>query len=440
MFKKTLTLIALLLLCSCSSMRIVKIDKINAEDNQIITGLKIAIIADTHVTTGKLDKEFSFRSLLADILVNEATRTTAQEFLTLENLRYFFEDMKEQDPDIVLYLGDGMNSGCKDETETFFSQLEKSRVELDKPVFFVIGNHDYLASGNQTATDVRRETCGENNGFYSKAELIAKIDNFNRTSYVNFNKDHILTDFKDNIGTGAVNKSWEIKIDEACNQEDLENQHNDPDFRCFYAGIIKYLKNGVNGQIILTDSSDYRNIKVQPDLDLTELYGVRGSMSWEDHGQVDWINKNVSDSNDVRVIASHYNIEKLGYYPEYSFDRPGELLLKGENKNLWLSGHTHQEALVTTGYRFKDSLFFNEKTVYEINTGSTVDFSPHFTVIESHEKSVHAQSYPTAVSYGALQCESLVDSINLNSGYETVLTGSEGTRVQLGLTGDDRKK
>ena len=34
-------------------------------------------------------------------------------------------------------------------TKTFFSQLEKSRAELAKPMFFLIGNHDYLATGNQ---------------------------------------------------------------------------------------------------------------------------------------------------------------------------------------------------------------------------------------------------------------------------------------------------
>ncbi|MCI5225008.1 MAG: hypothetical protein D3924_20650, partial [Candidatus Electrothrix sp. AR4] len=42
-------------------------------------------------------------------------------------------------------------------------------------------------------------------------------------------------------------------------------------------------------------------------------------------------------------------------------------------------------------------------------------------------------------AYEELQCEALVDGINLNADYATVL-GSADTRVQLGLTGHYRKR
>ncbi|MCI5223177.1 MAG: hypothetical protein D3924_11000, partial [Candidatus Electrothrix sp. AR4] len=366
MLRISTTLISLVLLCSCSNLELTRVEQIDMEENKIKIGLKIAAIADTQLTTDKLKKEYFFRSRPADLLLNVAIRTTAQEFLALENLKYFLEDIKVLNPDIIVYLGDGMSSGCTDEVEDFFAQLEKSRTSLGKPIFFVIGNHDYLAAGNQSKIEDRLKACGQGNGIYTKADLIAKVDRFNSVSFANFNKDNIFINFKDNIGTDAAVRPWETKIEQACNREDPENQHNDSDFRCFYAGIIEYQKNGVKGQIILTDSSDYRDIQIQPEIELTGFYGVRGSMSWEDGGQLNWINENLSECNDVRIIASHYNIDSLGYSPEYTFDHSGDLLLQEEEKNLWLSAHTHQENPHHARYRFKEHLFFNGKTVHEI--------------------------------------------------------------------------
>ncbi len=438
MFKISAALLSLVLLSSCSGLNLAKVEKIDPQENTIRIGLKIAAIADTHLTTEKLENDYFLRSRLADLIANEAIRTTAQEVLALENLKYLLEDMKELDPDIILYLGDGMNSGCTDEVEDFFAQLERSRAELDKPIFFVIGNHDYLAAGNQPETDFRLKTCGQGNGMYSKAELIAKVDRFNAHSFTDFNRDGIMTDFKDNIAVDAVGRPWETQRDQACNSEDPENQHNDPDFSCFYTGIIAYQKNGITGQIVLTDSSDYRDIKVQPDIALTKLYGVRGSMSWEEGGQLDWINENLSDSNDVRIIASHYNIDSLGYAPEYTFDRPGDLLLPEADRNLWLSAHTHTERPVQAVYQFKEYFIFNTKTAYEINVGSTTDFSPHFVFIESAENGTVARSYPSAEAYEELGCSALIEGITLNAEYKPVL-GAADTGVQLGLTGAYRQ-
>jgi len=432
--------ISVLFLFSCSTVSTFKVDK----QHKLNIGLKIATIADTQLTTDKLENEYLFRTRFADKVSNWAIRTTAQEFLALENLGYFFDDMKKLDPDVILYLGDGMNSGCKDEVNDFFAQLEKSRAALGKPIYFVIGNHDYLATGNQTDHEVRVNTCGTGNGVYNKGELIAKTDKFNSTSYEKYSDHKIFLSFKDNIGTndkssGNSNKPWELAIDKACDEYNPEVQHKDKNFKCFYTGILEYMKNGVKGQIVLTDTSDYRDVVIQPDVKITEFYGTVGGISWESGGQGDWIKKNVNGSNDVRIVASHYKVDQLGYTDFYT-GRPGDLLLKGKNKNLWLSAHTHLEDPNggMSDHRYANKLIFNAKKVHQINVGSTTDYLPHFAVVESNFSGTFKRSYPTKADYNELQCESLVEGIKLNSSYLPVLHGSRNTRLLLGLTGEYR--
>jgi len=428
---------AFLFLFSCSTVSTFKV----SEQHNLNIGLRIATIADTQLTTSKLEDEYLFRTRFADKVSNWAIRTTAQEFLALENLGYFFSDMKKLNPDVIFYLGDGMNSGCRDEVDDFFSQLEKSRAELAKPMFFLIGNHDYLATGNQIDPEIRLKTCGKGNGVYSKAELIAKTDKFNTVSYNQFNKEKIFLNFKDNIAAYNTNHPWETPINTACDRNNPKDQHKDKKFKCFYAGVLEYNKKGVKGQIVLTDTSDYRDVVIQPDVSLTEFYGTVGGISWKSGGQAEWINKNLNGSNDVRIITSHYKVDQLGYIDFYT-GRPGDLLLKGKNKNLWLSAHTHLEnpKAGITNHRYAKNLINNKRKVHQINVGSTTDFIPHFAVIESNKSGTFKTSYPTSDAYKALKCESLIQSINLSSDYLPVFYASKDTRVLLGLTGQYRDK
>jgi len=437
MLKISTVLLSLLFLLSCST-----VSKLGVrEQHKLNIGLRIATIADTQYTTDKLEDEYLFRTRFADKVSNWAIRTTAQEYLALDNLGYFFNDMKKLNPDIVFYLGDGMNSGCRDEVDNFFAQLEKARAMLGKPMFFLIGNHDYLATGNQIDPEIRQKTCGNGNGVYTKAQLIAKTDKFNTISYNQFNKAKIFVGFKDNIASYNSNHSWEMPINKACNKNNAPDQHKEKSFKCFYTGILQYQKNGVKGQIVLTDTSDYRDIEFQPDVSLTEFYGTVGAISWRGGGQADWIAKNLTGRNDVRIITSHYKVDQLGY-TDFATGKPGQLLLKGKNKNLWLSAHTHipDPKAGVTNHRYAKNLVKNVKTVHQINVGSTTDYVPHFAIIESNKKGTFKTSYPTQAQYKALKCDALVKGIKLTPDYLPVLHNVRDTYTLLGLTGQYRDK
>lgn len=430
-------LAASLILSSCSLLTNMSL---MGEGEDIDIGIKIAMIADSQITTERNSEENPFRTPLADKFSNWAIRTTAQETLALENLSYFLTDMKNQNPDVIFYLGDGMNSGCKDEADTFFSTLRQSREELKKPIYFVIGNHDYLATGNQVEPSIRMASCGGEEGstdklYYTKKEVIAIAYKFNRESFSNFNDSSIFVGFKDNIHPSEAGITFEESLDNICT-EPSKDQHKNG---CFYSGIIEYSKGGIKGQIILTDTSDYQDINVQPEVLVTEVYGIRGSISWKEGGQTDWIEGNLNPSyDDIRIITSHYPIEGLGYTSVY-VGRPADLLLKGKNKNLWLSAHTHIEDPEEgpRNNRFAENFYLTTiATTAHRNVGSTTDYMPHYSIVESKNREIEMNTFP---SLEELQCNSLVSGIKLSFDYLPVLGDENSTEVLIGLTGDYRK-
>ncbi|MCG7530748.1 metallophosphoesterase [Psychrobium sp. MM17-31] len=438
MIRAITLLTASLMLSSCS---IVTNISLMGEGEDIDIGIKIATIADSQITTEKNSEGNPFRTPLADKFSNWAVRTTTQETLALENLGYFFSDMKNQNPDIVFYLGDGMNSGCKDEADEFFSTLRHSRKELGKPIYFVIGNHDYLATGNQVEPAIRRASCGGEEGstdkfYYTKKEIIKMTYQFNRESFSSFSDPSIFITFKDNIHPIEAGTTIEESLDDICPGPSQEQHKNG----CFYSGIIEYSKGGIQGQIILTDTSDYQDINVKPEVLITEVYGVRGSISWEEGGQTDWINSNLNSSyDDVRIITSHYPIEGLGYTSVY-VGRPADLLLKGKNRNLWLSAHTHIEDPDEgpRNNRFAENFYITTvATTAHRNVGSTTDYHPHYSIVESKNRKIEMATFP---NFEELQCDSLVSGISLNFNYFPVLGDKTSPEVLIGMTGDYRKE
>jgi 3',5'-cyclic AMP phosphodiesterase CpdA len=112
--------------------------------------IKIGLLANSQLTSDEGEiMETGYRSKFMDKTVKVAIRPPALErCLAKEMLDVALEKLSEEKVDLILYLGDGANSGGTDEIEWLFNSLEKHRNKSGIPTYMVIGNHDYLGVGN----------------------------------------------------------------------------------------------------------------------------------------------------------------------------------------------------------------------------------------------------------------------------------------------------
>lgn len=341
--------------------------------NQLID-LKIGVIADTQITTPYRTSSYLFRNMKIDSLVNVAVRTSAQEHLAAEHLRYMLVRMASESPDFIVYLGDAANSGCADELMMFMDTVHSFRDEYSIPIFLTIGNHDYLATGNQADSRARVQACGSKD-YFTKFRLSKLFSNFNvESSKIKIpGEKYQISSFAD-VFTKANKKNIT-----ACSVSE-EEQHVSG---CFYSGLIEIVaENKPPVSVLLVDTSDYKDVNILPKVsEYFSFFGLRGSISWN-AGQTDWFESLIDDSKKTRIIASHYPVSDLGWI-RYFMGRPGDLMSK-DGYNLWLSAHTHVKDIKKeegVGLRYgnrKDGY----KTVQHLNVGSTIDYRPHAGIVE----------------------------------------------------------
>jgi hypothetical protein len=323
--------------------------------------LKIALLADSQITTNKAVFNYGFRSKLADKFINVAVRPPAIEYLSPLMLEYFLNGIKDERPDLAIYLGDGANSGCKDEIEILFKYLSQFRKESKIPIYYIIGNHDYLGASNQTKISERQNLC--DNGFndnpiLSKNDLIKIIKKFNEES-------------------AKIDKN--LKYQEIYHLDQITNQQKEH-FYSYYGAILNYNKNNLNIDLLLLDSSDYANSIFKPQ----ELWGIKGGISYKkskyrDNSQLDdFINKSKNNKIDYRLIISHYQPEK-NFTPSILQDDLSKLLIA--HNNYWLSAHTHHYRPEVKKYKI--GKIFRVKNEFQgLNIGSTTDYLPHSVILE----------------------------------------------------------
>ena len=372
--------------------------------------IKIGLLADTQLTSHNGFSNYSYRSKLADRMVNVGIRPPALEcILAEEMLNIALKKLTQDDEgekggvDIIIYLGDGANSGGTDEIETLFSVLEKHRDATGIPIFVLIGNHDYLGCGNIVTPGTRYALLNRDgrpsNPALSKYQALRKISEFNHAS--------------SNLPT---NKKFKY-ID---NYEAVErNKELAHDTGLYLSGLLSYSQEGKNSvEVFLLDTSDYKDAPDWSSLAKWGFYGAIGSLSFKDEpgllSQTSYF-KNVAgtSSPDFRFLASHYpkdhldriTLTKPGDVPldvtnvawtvsEGAFSFPTfsktlnqnlEDLLLQKKRNYWLSGHTHVPATPQPSKIVVGGLL-GDKYYSGINTGSTTDYRAHVVVVESYER------------------------------------------------------
>ncbi|OHB82204.1 MAG: hypothetical protein A2Z38_09555 [Planctomycetes bacterium RBG_19FT_COMBO_48_8] len=328
--------------------------------------IKIGLLADTQLTSHNGFSNYNQRGKFADRMVEVAIRPPALEcLLSEEMLNIALKKLTQDDEgekngvDVIIYLGDGVNSGGTDEIELFFSVLEKHREATGISIFVLIGNHDYLGCGNIETPGTRFALLNRDgrpsNPALSKYQVLKKISEFNHTS--------------NNLPT---NKKFKY-ID---NYEAVErNKELDHNTGLYLSGLLSYSEEGNNSvEVFLLDTSDYKDAPDWSSLAKWGFYGVIGSLSFKDEpgvlSQISYF-KNVASSSspDFRFLASHYpkdHLDRITFampgdvpfdvtnvawevvegafcFPTFSetLNQNLEKLLSHKKKNYWLSGHTH---------------------------------------------------------------------------------------------------
>ncbi|MEN6578886.1 MAG: metallophosphoesterase [Phycisphaerales bacterium] len=383
--------------------------------------IRIGILGDSQITSPDSTPDCLYRSKSMDRRIGCAIRPPALEHLTPEVLRIALNRFPSN-TDVILYLGDGANSGGENELETLFRVLGDHRRENQIPMFMVIGNHDYLGSGSTSDPLMRflllnrlrpeevpplPETY---NRFSSKYEVLKRISEFNRAS--NDLPTNTLFRYADN--------------------GDVLDPNLDHGSGLYLAGRLVYPKEGDKEvDILLADTSDYIDTSIKPELKILDpfipnwgLYGMQGSVSSRDRestsggrrpSQIAYLRDGPADApSDFRFVASHYPPDNLDRKrndvpTSWHFEllsmmhgvwETAETVLFGSpyanqklhywrtkgRANYWLSAHTHRKTMMRPGQGDARvggiAGLVTGTTFHNINVGSTTDYLAHIAVVE----------------------------------------------------------
>jgi len=372
--------------------------------------IKIGLLADSQLTSHNGFYNYSQRSRFADRMVDVAIRPPALEcFLAEEMVNIALKKLTKDNEgekdgvDVIIFLGDGANSGGTDEIELLYSILGKYRDATGIPIFILIGNHDYLGCGNIVTPGTRFALLNRegrpNNPALTKYQVLKKISEFNHAS------NNLLTN---------------TKFKYVDNYEVVErNKGLDHNTGLYLSGLLSYSEEGKNSvEIFLLDTSDYKDAPDWSSLAKWGFYGVIGSLSFKDEpgvlSQTSYF-KNVAGTSvpDFRFLASHYPKDHLD---RITFSKPGDVpfditnlawevtegafsyptfseslnqnledLRSQKKRNYWLSGHTHVHTTPQPSKIVVGGLL-QEKYYRGINTGSTTDYRAHVVIVESYQR------------------------------------------------------
>jgi len=387
--------------------------------------IRIGLLADSQITSPNGTPDCLYRNVSLDKRIECAIRPPALEHLGAEILAIALRQFPS-DIDVILYLGDGANSGGEDEIDSLFQVLGDYRKERGVPIFVVIGNHDYLGAGN-TANPLERflvvnRLCpaeapplpGPYNRPLSKYEVLKRISEFNRQS--------------SELPAGAALKYSD--------NMDLLDAGSDHTTGLYLAGCLTYPKHGEpTVEVFLADTSDYADTRFKPEIKIWDpfipgwdIYGMQGSISSDDGvteagqetvSQMTYLREQASETPpEFRFIASHYHPDNLDrkrsdipegwrfelvnllhgmgetvctlcFRHRYTNQQLKHLLSDGGG-NYWLSGHTHRTTMMhpNQGKVHVGGILelLTNASFRSVNVGSTTDYRAHIGIIEPFRK------------------------------------------------------
>jgi hypothetical protein len=287
--------------------------------------------------------------------------------------------------------------------------LDSFRRETGIPVYFAIGNHDYLGAGNTPFPSDRRRLCeqedplkGSSNAPVSKYELIAMASRFNRSnpsSSPGWN-------YEDSFA-GREEIVHEACFGESGAQKKRRYDQQTERFGCFLAARLSRAISGERYEILIADTSDYRDKGYLFGFPGKKYLGLTGwiTTSAPTSAPLDlptqplWFQRRSDGTPHVRFIASHYPPDLLGKFSgrlrrigwSGVLEKLGGMLLpEPAAGNYWLYAHNH-------AFQDLEEITVNVEdpggeaaplTIRSIGVGSTTDHGgsaaeePHALVIE----------------------------------------------------------
>ncbi len=375
----------------------------------------IGIVADSQLQTRLQNAPVTlWRDARSDTYLEDVTiRPPALDWSARYLLEAHLGRLARDGAKVIFFLGDGANNGCHDEFLNGFRPardvpendrgvlrlLQDFRQKSKIPVYFVLGNHDFLGAGSSSQVKkVRRPLCDDepakpdSNPPLSRYEVIEAIDAFNSGNAAfatGFSADYVSTfgpAMRDRCLGGAT--------------PPVKNEHRRPG--CHYAAVLDYPDSRAPlAQFLLVDTTDY--VDVMPFKPLgKQMESVRGATSFRGplsqneffRRHLDRVRKDIP----LRFALMHYPvgsltlrkvpwIGKLIGMPGYSQRFLDLFVAKAQDgaqpslrqlDGFVLSGHTHEPtAPRLTPYR----AFVGRYSIGELNVGSTTDYPNHAALV-----------------------------------------------------------
>jgi hypothetical protein len=368
--------------------------------------LSIGIVADSQFQTlGNFDNVRFYKGRFEDAAVWVSIRPPALDATSRSLLRTHLETLRARGAKAIFFLGDGANNGCLDEfsvdstrpgEEGVLRILDEFRTLKQIPIYFVLGNHDFLGAGSTSHSERRKTFCRETRAGYSnrplsKLEVIRAVDAFNRKNSFDGWSYH------SSLGDGAA-------TERACGTNPALQART---HGCYLAARVDYRSGGPAVQFILLDSNDW--VDVSPSrLGYIDQEGLRGAMSFHDEdsfelpSQTRWFERNAAEPVAMRVAMTHYNVSALrkkvpffGAIADYTqrfmdlFTVPGAPRAINQDAAYVVSAHTHnpEHKERTTPIKVicdktrRGCARTQRFRIDEVNVGSTTDFSNYSTLV-----------------------------------------------------------
>lgn len=361
----------------------------------------IGIVSDSQIQTRRqiLDVRF-WRSAQADARLTDVTiRPPALDWSSRYLLEGFLEELRAAGARAIFFLGDGANNGCRDEFLSGFEEgrrsgepapnergvlrlLDEFRQTTAIPVYFILGNHDFMAAGSTSEPDPRVRLCDDNfsspgaNRPLSRFEVIEAIDAFNRG---NSPSVAFPADYSSNVSAGLRDMCLLGQTPPAANE--LRQQG------CYYAAVLDYPnRSNPIAQLFLLDTTDNADVSGWG-VGSARIESMRGAMSFRGEGsQTAFFMREADRARHLRLrlAFTHYPVRDL---PKFSFFGWGgmsqrflDLFVKEDGSTarprqddaFVISGHTHAAASAMSR-RFR--AYGGRYVINDLNVGSTTDSS-----------------------------------------------------------------
>lgn len=361
----------------------------------------IGIVADSQLQTREQNLDVPwYRSRGVDKAPqgDVAIRPPALDWSARFMLEAYLEQLKAGGAKAIFFLGDGANHGCHDE---FLRGLDPTKVENPKPndrgilrllddfrrpnripIYFVIGNHDFMGAGSTSQVRYRKRLCDDApdspnpNRVLSRFEVIEAIDAFNRGNA------GIQSDFKADY-ISSVDSTLRGKCllgAQPPTKNELRRQG------CYYAAVLNYPGGAgrPGAQFMLLDTTDNADVSLSR-VGRLQVESLRGAMSFSDreNSQTAFLRKQAEAIGHVplRVALTHYPVKSLTKWNMFNFGGYSQRFLDLfvatddarplQDDAFVLSGHTHG----TTGPRQSKFKSHGGTWIGELNVGSTTDSS-----------------------------------------------------------------